>query len=167
MDEGLLPEDLSGTAILDPCAGRGGILRVLRGLGARTCGVEIDTGCDADLRPECTDGTVWCDALHADPWPPFPGLPVIANPPYSLAEAFVRAYGLDVARPFAAFLLRLGFLESKKRWPLFSEHPPAAVYVLSDRPSFTGNGRTDASAYAWATWSDVTRPGETRVRWLL
>ena len=75
---------------------------------------------------------------------------VIGNPPYSHAEAHVR-HALTLA-PRVAFLLRLAFLESEKRAPFWHEHPAAAVYVLSKRPSFTGGG-TDSAAYGWFVWN--------------
>lgn len=49
-------------------------------------------------------------------------------------------------------LLRLAFLESKKRCDFWQKHPVSKLYVLSERPSFTGAG-TDATAYAWFVWN--------------
>lgn len=74
----------------------------------------------------------------------------IGNPPYRLAEEFVRAC-LPIARQ-TVFLLRLGFLASAKRKAFFAEHPPSSVHILSKRPSFTANGKTDGSEYAVFVW---------------
>jgi len=54
-------------------------------------------------------------------------------------------------------LLRLAFLESKKRKPFWDKHPVTQLYVLSERPSFTNKG-TDATAYAWFIWSKHREP---------
>lgn len=101
----------------------------------------------------CTDGDVKFARLVF-------GL-IVMNPPYSLALPFVAA-ALEVVRSQAgtvAALLRLGFLASRKRRDWWQSHP-ADVYVLSERPSFTGDGRTDATDYAWFVW----REGAGRVR---
>ena len=45
-----------------------------------------------------------------------------------------------------AVLLRLAFLESRQRHAWWQDHPVDALYVLSQRPSFTGRG-TDATSY--------------------
>lgn len=80
---------------------------------------------------------------------------VIGNPPYRDAEAVVReglrrVYG----RGAVIMLLRLAFLEGQARGRgLWREHPPVRVRVLTRRPSFTGNGKTDATAYAVFEWA--------------
>lgn len=83
---------------------------------------------------------------------------VFGNPPYSRAEEFVRkALEITIPGGHVFFLLRLAFLESKKRYfGLYSEFRPKKVYVSSRRPSFftTKNGRhtTDAISYAMFLW---------------
>lgn len=74
---------------------------------------------------------------------------IITNPPFYLAEEFVRK-ALSCAT-HVAMLLRLAFLETRKREAINREHP-ADVYVLSRRPSFINNGATDATAYGWFVW---------------
>jgi hypothetical protein len=74
---------------------------------------------------------------------------IITNPPFYLAEEFVR-FALERSI-HVAMLLRLAFLESRRRERFHQEHP-SDVYVLSRRPSFTANGATDNSAYAWFHW---------------
>lgn len=49
-------------------------------------------------------------------------------------------------------LLRTAFLESKKRYNFWQKHLLNKLYVLSQRPSFTGKG-TDATSYAWFIWN--------------
>lgn len=76
---------------------------------------------------------------------------VITNPPYSLAEEFIRHALKIPSNPSVVMLLRLNFLASESRYPLFKEYPPD-VYVLPNRPCFTGDGKTDATEYAWFVW---------------
>jgi hypothetical protein len=75
---------------------------------------------------------------------------VITNPPFYLAEEFVRK-ALQHA-DHVAMLLRLAFLESRRREQFHQEHP-SDVYVLSRRPSFMSNGATDSCAYGWFVWA--------------
>lgn len=88
---------------------------------------------------------------------PLPNAPydvVIANPPFSLAEDFLRH-----ARQRAdtvCFLLRLNFLQGTERAGWIKSDVPD-VYVLPDRPSFTSDGQTDSVAYAWMVWSGYHR----------
>jgi len=95
---------------------------------------------------------------------------IIGNPPYSLAEEFVRkSKTLLEQRGYIYFLLRLEFLASKKRhFGLFREFRPKKVYVLSRRPSFfsTTNGHTtDAMDYAMFLWQEGYT-GDTILDWL-
>lgn len=88
---------------------------------------------------------------------------ILGNPPYSQAEQHIR-HGLKLLAPggVLAFLLRLAFLESAERIPFWRAHPAAAVYVLSERPSFTGGG-TDSTAYGLFVWCNWRRPEPTRL----
>jgi hypothetical protein len=94
---------------------------------------------------------------------------IVTNPPYNVAEAFV-AQGLTLARRKVALLLRLAFLEGANRArTIFLEHPPARVWVFSERITFymkgaeqSGSGTT---AYAWFVW-DKDATGSTELRWL-
>jgi hypothetical protein len=74
---------------------------------------------------------------------------IITNPPFYLAEEFVRKALKHATH--VAMLLRLAFLESRKR-EAFHKENPSDVFVLSRRPSFMANGATDNSAYAWFVW---------------
>lgn len=92
---------------------------------------------------------------------------VIGNPPFSLAEEFVRhAHTMIAPNGVVAFLLRLNFLEGKKRGDgLWKEFPLSGLYVYSARPSFTGDGKTDAAAYALFVWNKGHR-GKFTGGWL-
>ena len=75
----------------------------------------------------------------------------ILNPPFSLAMPIILGC-LRVAKHVVA-LERLNFLETRKRAAFFRAHAPD-VYVFPDRPSFTGDGHTDSTAYAWFVWPE-------------
>lgn len=72
---------------------------------------------------------------------------IITNPPFRLAKEFLEK-SLSEAE-VVVYLLRLGFLESKKRREFNQMHPPTNLIVLSERPSFTPDGNTDRTAYGW------------------
>jgi hypothetical protein len=93
---------------------------------------------------------------------------VIGNPPYRHAEEFCRL-GLDLLRERGVmlYLLRLTFLESKRRLRLFREAMPIHVAVLSRRPSFMGDGsrKTSPDAYAFFVWRKGYK-GNTTMSWI-
>lgn len=146
--------EIPGRYWLEPCAGDGAIIRATRGdprcADVRWGAVEKATR----FRQAMLDA----GSLHGDMvWPGTDFLlddlgrhpafsACIGNPPYSHAEAFLRR-ALQLS-PFVAFLLSLGFLESKKRRPLFEEVGVPDVYVIVPRPRFRGKG-SDACTYAW------------------
>lgn len=74
---------------------------------------------------------------------------ILTNPPFSLAKEFIE-HSLPKAKT-VMMLLRLNFLGSKKRHSWWLDNKPDALYILSGRPSFTGDG-TDATEYAWFVW---------------
>lgn len=85
----------------------------------------------------------------------------IGNPPFSMAQEFVE-HSLTMSNE-VVFLLRLAFLESKKRKALFDKIGVPDVYVLPERPSFI-NGKTDSCAYGWFRWYSTPRSaGEIRI----
>jgi len=129
-------------------------------------------GCDLRNIPQPTAYDHWtnqCDYLKTDFRFPFDV--IMGNPPYRYAEQFIRQ-SLRFVRPSGAnggyiiFLLRLAFLESQTRGRgLWLEHPPKSIHVLVSRPSFTGNGKTDATAYAIYIWQKGWT-GITELKWL-
>lgn len=94
---------------------------------------------------------------------------VITNPPFHSAEEFVFS-GLKNTRKKFALLLRLAFLESRRRQSqIFNVNPPSRIWVFSERITFypkgavrKGNGTT---AYAWFVW-DKSHSGNTELSWL-
>ena len=139
--------------VLDPCCGDGSLLRTVEQhlLGAHKCevsckGIEIDDILAFRASKVCS--VIEGDATAVG-WPAADL--IITNPPYSLAEEFVRKALAEVSQySTIVMLLRLNWLASLRRAAFHCKHP-ADIYVLSKRPSFTG-GRTDACEYAWFCW---------------
>lgn len=73
---------------------------------------------------------------------------VITNPPFSLAEEFLRHSRGLYPRAEIVFLLRLNFLAGNDRRSLWRDLGTPDVYVLPNRPDFTGGGG-DSCEYAW------------------
>jgi hypothetical protein len=93
---------------------------------------------------------------------------IVTNPPFHSAEGFV-AQCLKSAEAKFALLLRLAFLEGANRTrTIFHKHPPARVWVFSERITFYPKGAKRAgsgtTAYAWFVW-DKARIGPTELRW--
>lgn len=63
-----------------------------------------------------------------------------------------------------AFLMRLAMLESSSRVPFWKDVRLRKVWVLSQRPSFTG-GKTDSTAYGFF-WFDNKHFGTPSIDWL-
>ncbi len=78
---------------------------------------------------------------------------VMGNPPYKFAEEFIRK-SLDLLEDggYLVFMLRLAILESKKRMQLWKDYPRKKVVVCANRPSFSGDGKTNATAFAFLYW---------------
>lgn len=95
---------------------------------------------------------------------------IVTNPPYKLSEYFIH-YGLKHIRYKFVILARLSFLESQRRFRLFTEKPPAQVIVLSRRPSmppagFNIEAKGGKTAFCWIIW-DKTTSGPTILNWTL
>ena len=158
--------------VYEPGAGDGAILRTLYGrsrASGRVDDRDIFRGCE--LRDEAAarcrfDGfTVYTlDFLARERpvayagdiglWP--------MNPPYggreNLAQRFIMR-ALDLAHDGASVwaLLRINWLLDgeascgRQTWLRTGPGTPN-VYALNKRPSFTGDGRADATTYCWAQW---------------
>jgi hypothetical protein len=131
-----------GCSILEPSIGKGAF--------AATASVILDPslleGVDLVPRPEIADMldmdvyvTDFVDFAPAENDVPFKYDLILGNPPYSEAEEHVR-HALTLLAPGGtlALLLRINFCGGVERGKgLWTDHPPAAIYVLDRRPSFT------------------------------
>ena len=142
--------------VLEPCAGDGAIIKEINKRTKKLItAVEIRKEEEDNLLWSGADWVYMCDFLK---WKPeLPVETIITNPPYSIAQEIIEHCFEIAPDAEVIMLLRLAFLESKKRKPFWDKYPVTQLYVLSERPSFTGKG-TDATAYAWFVWSKYREP---------
>ena len=94
---------------------------------------------------------------------------IITNPPFNIAEDFIHR-ALDVVKVGAAFLLRINFLATSKRYnTLYNVTPPARIFQYTDRIQFNATevSRKGSTAvdYTWIIW-DKRHKGPTEFNWL-
>ena len=98
---------------------------------------------------------------------------IITNPPFNLAEEFVRK-ALPMTRKCVAIFARTQFMESIGRYErLFKPNPPAIIAQFSERVPIV-KGRLSATAstatsYAWFIWNGTqnsTTTTETKLFWI-
>ena len=159
----LLPGDLR--AILDPCAG-GNVedkKRYAWGMPYVEVMEEMFPGVlvqSVDIRKD-SPAYIHEDFLRMKPDAGDKYDMVVGNPPFSLAEEFVRHSRKFLAEGgLTVMLLRLAFLEGQKRKEFFDEWMPMYIFVHRKRISFTGNlkegsGGTDSVAYAHFVWRNT------------
>lgn len=78
---------------------------------------------------------------------------IITNPPYErhLCPAFIRHAVVDLGAQRVAMLLKSTYWHAAERQGLFNECRPAAIYPLTWRLDFTGEG-SPALETAWMVW---------------
>lgn len=136
---------ITSSPILEPCAGDGAIVRAVNHW-MEFHGHATPEWIAYDIKPRAD----WI--RHGDGLCLMDDAPmIISNPPFNLAEEFVRSFE---SIPRSIWLLRLLFLGSAKRAEWLRRLKPN-VYVLPDRPSFTGNGKTDMTEYAWFEFGET------------
>jgi len=119
-----------GLTFLEPCIGEGNIYK----------NVPVANRCFSDIRVECDYFDL--EYINIDI--------IITNPPFTHALEFLKK-SLSEA-PTVIYLLRLNFLGSQKRHNFWLLNPLTHLFVLSKRPSFTEDGNTDSTEYAWFVW---------------
>ena len=157
---------LPGGRWLEPCVGSGSIIRAVekRRLQRREQALawtvaEIRSECGPALAALPLSETYLGDFFEMDLRGEMFDV-ILTNPPFSLAAEFVTAC-LPLARN-VVFLMRLAMLEGKRRAAFWRENM-ADIYILPNRPSFTGKG-TDATAYAWFHWHGMAKRSVGNVR---
>jgi hypothetical protein len=138
----LLRRESFGRAIWEPACGDGAISKVLQAAGYKVFSSDlIDRGY----------GNVPLDFLTSNR----KVQNIVTNPPYRLAEAFVRK-ALESTSHKVAMLLKLAFLEGQSRYRLFQETPLKSVYIFSERVSLYRGGAENRGggtiAFAWFVW---------------
>ncbi len=172
LDRYYTPPDVAAQCVATFGARLQGAVVIVAGVGGgdfvpplRAAGVSVVFGVDLD---HTAPGFDLCDVAKVGDFREITGQAdaVIGNPPFGVAEEFVR-HALTIA-PVVGFLLRLAFLSSKGRAPLFRETPFAGVHVLPGRPKYHGpggTGRTDKYDYGFFVW-DRRHVGDPVIRWL-
>lgn len=153
----------SGNNLLEPSAGQGAIIKevLTRFPNISITAIEIQSEFKDHLI-QIGVKTIIGDFLTIEP-SSFDR--IIANPPFSQAEDFVRhALKFLSKNGKMAFLLRLPFIASVKRHLLFKEHQPSQVLVLSQRPKFGGTN-IDSCDYAWFVWEKQSSE-KTELLWI-
>lgn len=130
---------------VEPCAGDGAIVRASGLAWSRWITGDTEPRHDLILERD------FADTIRAGSSGYRSGqFAIVTNPPFGIADDIVRESLRRTHR--AAFLLRLNWLAGAKRSKWLRENPPDCVMALPERPSFTGDGRTDATDYAWFVW---------------
>lgn len=129
------------TVIWECAAGEGDMVAAIRACGyERAWGTDISDGLDfleAPDTPEIHFGFDW----------------IITNPPFALAEDFIRR-AASMGKPFA-FLLKSQYWHAKGRMKLFEELPPSYILPLTWRPDFffkDDHGGSPLMDVMWCVW---------------
>lgn len=144
--------DLKRGNILEPSAGNGNIIEVLRerGIKDHITAIELREEEKPSLK-KCADEVFVEDFLEHKSNTKYKT--IIGNPPFSLALEFMnKCFEIADEDTEIVMLLRTAFLESKRRKKFWDKHPLSELYVLSKRPSFLNNGKTDSTSYSWFIW---------------
>jgi ParB-like chromosome segregation protein Spo0J len=152
--EALLERETFGKSVWEPACGQGAMSEVLKRAGYQVRSSDlIDRGY----------GEVE-DFLQSH----YIAQSIVTNPPFKLAEAFVKK-ALQQATYKVAHFLPLTFLEGARRYSLLSESPLKTLYVFSTRVNLykiadanNGNGR---AAFAWYAWKTNYR-GRPTIEWI-
>ncbi len=147
-------KDLGGMSVWEPACNRGHMAEPL----AENFG-EVISSDICDYRWAGQQAT--CDFLFPQSQPEAAARAnwVVTNPPFRLAEQFIRrSFDLPNWRG-SAFIVRTSFLESVGRYEaLFCSNPPAIIAQFSERVPMvkgrlTKTGST-ATAYCWLVWAE-------------
>lgn len=144
-------EDIYGR-VLEPACGDGAMSKILKQVEEVDEVVSMDIvdrgyGIQQDYFSYEPDGKFDC---------------IVTNPPYKKALEFVRKALKDVKDDGkVCMLLKLVFLESKKRYEFFKKCPPSRIYVFSKRLGIWKNGNEGKNSglvcYAWFIWEKGNR----------
>lgn len=157
--EALLKHVKFTRTILEPHVGAGHIAKVLKANGYDVVGTDIvDRGYPHTNIKDFFSFT----RVRGD---------IVMNPPYDNAKEHVE-HALDVIchGGIVCALLKIQFLETKKRLELFRKYPPKKILVFSKRIYCAPNGdfsktKSSALCYAWFIW-EKGYEGQTILDWI-
>lgn len=133
---------------LEPSAGEGHIVRAVNQFRSDVEWTAVELSPDRARTLPTSVVTRTGDFLALDVDDGF--VVAFSNPPFSIWQKVVDKC-LTVSRQ-VVMLLRLDVLGSAGRAPWWARHP-ADVFILPNRPSFTGDGKQDSNNYAWFMWT--------------
>jgi methylase of polypeptide subunit release factors len=139
---------LNYSRIWEPAAGTGAILHILHEFGFKTVASDIvDRGVPGVVLKSFTE----FDEALADC--------IVTNPPYGsrAPEKFVR-HALRLSIPYIALFLKANYFHTIERLRLYSIWAPTAIYPLTWRPDWTGEG-SPTMDMTWFVW-DAKRKGQ-------
>lgn len=153
--EALLDQETFSGEVWEPCCGEGDISMVLKKRGCLVHSSDLfDRG--YGTQEDAFNVTKRYDNI-------------ITNPPFNIAEDLLNHF-LSLYDKKIALLVRTAFLESKKRYSIFKENPPARVFVFSQRVSMYPKGYEIKSggttSYSWIIWDKSEKSGNTQLKWI-
>jgi len=142
--------------IWEPAAGDGAMVRIIEEHGHRCIGTDlIDRGAGFEIRNFYDFNTAHAAAI-------------VTNPPFAECNrdpGWVRFALEGLGVEYMALLLPVNWMGSgTERAALWSQYPPARVYLMRWRIDFTGQG-APPMLNAWYVW-DRKHQGETLLRML-
>ena len=159
----LLSAELLPPTILEPACGRGAISKVPRSAGHTVIENDIvDYGLGRDSVQDFLNlKPAWAGGIDA----------VVTNPPYRLAQQFVR-HALTQC-PLVVMLLRLTFLESERRRDALDGVGLVRVHVFRNRlpmmhrDGWAGNRASNSVVFARFVWERgySGKPEIDRISW--
>lgn len=162
-------DTLSGDLILEPSAGEGHIVKVLKDFYPYNEIVANDIAYRSSRLGIDVNGGI--DFLNYEPHRKYDT--IITNPPFALAQEFIEK-ALTLTNRRVIMFAKIQLLEGDKRRKMFDNSPLKYVYVFSKRVNPLRNGEaTDENGkpwastmcFAWFVW-DLEYEGEPIIRWL-
>lgn len=146
---------LEGGRVWEPACGDGAIARKMAAAGLDVLGTDlVDRGYGEGERDFLAERE-----LHGCSR-------IVTNPPFNLAEAFIRHALLRLDVPYLALLLKATYWHAATRAPLFTLRPPAMIYALTWRPDFLKKGAPTMDVI-WCVWDSARSWDGTRYELLM
>lgn len=160
----------SSDVILEPAAGQGHIVKVLREMYPKN---EIIASDLVKYKERFEDIYIKTGIDFINTNYPNKVDVVITNPPFKYSKEFVEK-ALSISKRYVIMFFKIQFLETVERRKLLENSPLKYVYVFSRRVNPMRNGEelnekgkpwSNTMCFAWFVW-DKTYKGEPIVRWL-
>jgi hypothetical protein len=154
----LLDREFFTADVLEPCAGQGAIVDVLKEWDRDVTSFDISDTENGD------NDFLWYGKQHEN---------IITNPPFSLAMDFILKAKV-IAKYKFAMLLPLSYLHGKERYsviykdtkfPLSTVFPFTRYITLSEEKTEFAN-KSGMIVYAWFVWDKIDRKRDPIIRWI-